>query len=250
MNAFAQVKENKGYQLVESDAKIIDTISGSKVHPSEIEEITRDVTCVNPSISKQSDSCSLPEPNLADTSAMASAVQQYPPYFLRYPMEKKVVEIDFPDLLSSINFDLQNKGERMALISSAQRVSFPPCSEEMVDYVDDIKEFSVPNNAACQDQMLFKFRSSGLSRREKTQFDFDDSEMGQDGSESENSSTRTSRKSQRKHEERSRRSSSMGKPRPSGYWIHNIYHKQCKTAKVPQLISIVLITTESTISLQ
>ncbi|KAH1222575.1 hypothetical protein AAZX31_12G191900 [Glycine max] len=220
-----QEKENKGYQLVESDAKIIDTIGGSKVQPSEIK---RDVRCVT--ISKPSDSCSLPESSLADTSAMVSAVQQYPPYFLRYPLEKKVVEIDFPDLLSSINFDLQNKGERMALISSAQRVSFPPCSEEMVDYVDDIKEFSVPNNAACQDQMLFKFRSSGLSRREKTQFGFDDSEMGQDGSESENSSTRTSTKSKRRPEKKSRRRSSSMENlglMDIGYVIY--YHKPCKS---------------------
>ncbi|KAG4384535.1 hypothetical protein AAZX31_13G281300 [Glycine max] len=224
-----QVKENKGYQLVESDAKIIDIISGFKVHPSEIEEITRDVTCVNPSISKQSDSCSLPEPNLADTSAMASAVQQYPPYFLRYPLEKKVVDIDFPELLSSLNFDLQNKGERMALTSSAQRVSFPPYSEEMVDYVDGIKEFSVPNDGGCQDQMLFKFRSSGLSRRQKTQFGYD-SDIGQDGSESENSSTRTSTKSKRRPEKRSRRRSSSMENlglMDIGYMIY--YHKPCKS---------------------
>ncbi|TKY48850.1 IST1-like protein [Spatholobus suberectus] len=224
-----QVKENKGYQLVESDAQIIDTIAGFKVHPSEIEEIKRDDTCVDPSISKPSDSCSLPDYSLADTSAIVSAVQQYPPYIMRYPLEKKVVEIDFPELLTSINFDLQNKGERMALTSSAQRVSFLPYPEEMVDYVDDIKEFSVPKDGACQDQMLFKFRSSGLSRRQKTQFGFGDSDVGQDGSESENSSTMTSRKSKRKHEKRSRRSSSLENVglMDIGYMIY--YHKPCKS---------------------
>lgn len=218
-----QVKENKGYQLVESDAKIIDTNAGSKVHPSEIEEIKRDVTCVNPSISKPSDSCSLPESTLA-----VSAVQQYPPYILTYPSEKTVVEMDFPELLSSINYDKQNKGERMALTSSAQIVSFPPYPEEMVDYVDDIKEFSVPKDGACQDQMLFKFRSSGLSRRENNQFGFDYNDVGQEGSESDNSSTRTYRKSRRKHEKRSRRSSSLENIglMDIGYMIY--YHKPCK----------------------
>ncbi|RDX74856.1 IST1-like protein, partial [Mucuna pruriens] len=207
-----QVKENKGYQLVESDVQIIDTIA---VHPSEIEEIKRDVACVNSSISKPSDSCCLPESSLADTSAM-----------VRYPLEKKVVEIDFPELLSSINFGLQNKGERMTLTSSTQRVSFPPYPEEMVDYVDDIKEF----DGAYQDQMLFKFRCSALTRREKTKISFDDSDMGQDGSESENSSTRTYRKSKRKHEKRLRRRSSslenLGLV-DIGYMIY--YRKPCKS---------------------
>ncbi|XP_020229464.1 uncharacterized protein LOC109810414 [Cajanus cajan] len=225
-----QVQENKGYQLVETDAQIIDTIAGSKVHPSEIEEIKSDVTYVNSSITKPSDSFSLPESSLADTSVMVSAVQQYPPYILRYPLEKKVVEIDFTGLLSSINFDLQNKGERMALTSSAQRVSFSPYPEEVVDYVDDIKEFSLPKDGACQDQMLFKFRSSGLSRREKSQFGFGDSEMDQEGSGSDNSSTMTSRKSKRKHEKRYRRRSTSLENlglMDIGYMIY--YHKPCKS---------------------
>ncbi|KAK7401968.1 hypothetical protein VNO78_13875 [Psophocarpus tetragonolobus] len=219
-----QMKENKEYQLGESD-----TVAGSKVHPSEIEEIKGDVTCVNPSIFKPSDSCSLPESSLADTSAMVSSLQQYPPYIIRYPVEKEVVEIDFPELLSSINFGLQNKGERMALTSSAQRVSFPPYLEEMLDHADDIKEFS-PKDDACQDKILFKFESSGLFRRQKTQFGYDSGDMDQEGLESENSSTRSSRKSRRKHEKRSRRRSSSLENlglMDIGYMIY--YHKPCKS---------------------
>ncbi|KAL2331718.1 hypothetical protein Fmac_019299 [Flemingia macrophylla] len=225
-----QVKENKEHQLAESDAQIIDTIAGSKFHPSEIEEIKSDVTCVDSSISKPSDSCSLPESSFADTSVMVSAVQQYPSYILRYPLEKKVKEIDFPELLSSINFDLQSKGERVALTSSAERASFSPYPEEMVDCVDDIKEFSVPKDGACQDQVLFKFRSSCMSRAEKTQFGYDISDMDQDGSGSDNSSTKTSRKSKRKHEKRSRRRSTSLENlglMDIGYMIY--YHNPCKS---------------------
>ncbi|CAJ1956550.1 unnamed protein product [Sphenostylis stenocarpa] len=218
-------------QLVESDAQIIDSIAGSKVHPSDIEEMKRDEERVTSFISKPSDFCSLQESSFADTYAMVSAVQKYPPYILNHPLEKKVVHLDFPELLSSINFDLQNKGERMALTSSAQRVSFPPCPGEMVQYGDDTKEFSEANGCAFQDQMLFKLRSSGLSIRENSQFGFDDSDVGHDGSESENSSTRTSGKRKRKHEKRSRRRSSSLENlglMDIGYMIY--YRKPCKSS--------------------
>ncbi|KAL9322482.1 hypothetical protein ACSQ67_010535 [Phaseolus vulgaris] len=221
-----QLKEDKGYQLVESDARIIDSVAGSKVYPSEMK---RDVTCANSFISEPSDS-SLPDASFANTSAMVCAVQQYPPYIPSYPLEKKVEQIDYPELLSSINFDLQNKGERMDLTSSPLRVTFPPCPREMVEYVDDIKEFSEAKDCVSQDQLLLKFSSSGVSRVEKNQFGFDDSDMGHDGSESENSSTKTSGKSKRKHKKRSRRRSSSGENLGAmdiGYMIY--YHKPCKS---------------------
>ncbi|XP_047159352.1 uncharacterized protein LOC124829825 [Vigna umbellata] len=219
-----QMKEDKGYQLVESDAHKIDSITGSKVYPSEIEEKKRDMTCANSFNSKPSDS-SLPE----SASAMVPVVQQYHPYIVSFPLEKEVAKIDFPELLSSIDFDTQNKGERLALTCSSRSASFPPCPEEMVQYVDDMEEFSEVKECVSQDQMQLKFRSSGLSRREKTQFGFDESDVGQDGSESENSSTRTSRKSKRKHEKRSRRRSlveNLGLM-DIGYLIY--YHKPCKS---------------------
>ncbi|KAJ1410694.1 Vacuolar protein sorting-associated protein Ist1 [Sesbania bispinosa] len=204
-----KVKENKGYQLVESGAQINDTIGGSKVHPSEFEEIKRDVKCVKSSTSKPGDSCYLPESGFADTSAIVSTVQQYPPYILSCPLQKKVVKLDFPELLSSINSSLQNKGERLALESSADRISFPPYPEEMIDFVDDIEEcqLTVPKDGASQDQMLFKFRSSGVSSREKTQFGCDESDIDQDESQSEKSSIRISRRRKRAGEKRSRRRS-------------------------------------------
>ncbi|WVY99661.1 hypothetical protein V8G54_025731 [Vigna mungo] len=216
-----QMKEDKGYQLVESDAHKIDSNARSKVYPSEIEEMKRDVTCANSFNSKPSDS-SLP------ASATVPVVQQYLPYIESFPLEKEVVQIDFPELLSSIDFDTQNKGERMALTSS-QSESFPPYPEEMVQYVDDMEEFSEVKECVSQNQMLLTFRSSGLSRREKTQIGFDDSDVGQDGSESENSSTRTSRKSKRKREKRSRRRSLVENLclMDIGYLIY--YHKPCKS---------------------
>ncbi|KAK7272362.1 hypothetical protein RJT34_28900 [Clitoria ternatea] len=231
-----QVKENREYQIVESEAQITERNAGSKVHPSEIEEINRDVTLtrVNSSISKPSDSWSLPESSLTDTSTAVSAVH-YAPHFLKYPLEKKVVGIDFPEILSSINFGLQNKRkgkQKMALTSFAERASFPPYPEEMVDYVDYIKkcQFSITKDGASQDQMLFKFRSSSLSRRDKTQFGCDDSDTDKDESESEKSSIRTSRKSKRAPEKRSRRRSSSLENlglMDHGYMIY--YHKPSKS---------------------
>ncbi|QCE09653.1 DNA mismatch repair protein MSH2 [Vigna unguiculata] len=206
-----QMNEDKGYQLVESDAHKIDSVAGSKVYPSEIEEKKRDVTCANSFSSKTSDS-SLPE----SASAMVPVVQQYPPYIVSFPSEKEVVEIDFPELVSSVSFDTQNKGERMALTCSSQSAPYP---EEMVQYVDDMEEFSEAKDCVRQDQMLLKFRCSG----------FDESDVGEDGSKSENSSTRSCRKSQRKQEKRSRRRSlveNLGRM-DIGYMIY--YHKPCKS---------------------
>ncbi|XP_061337590.1 uncharacterized protein LOC133284562 isoform X2 [Gastrolobium bilobum] len=212
-----QVKEDKGYQLVESDAQISYTNEGSKVHPSEAEEIKRDMTCVDSSIPKPSDSCSLPESSLANTSAIVSSVQQYPPYILSCPLQKKVVEVDFPELLSSINTSLQIKGKRMALAK---------------DYVDDIEEcqFSVPKDGSCQDQMLFKFRSFGLSMRQNFQFDYDESDTEQDESQSEKSSIRTPRRSKTSTERRSRRRSASLENlciMDIGYMTY--YHKPCRS---------------------
>ena len=217
---------------MDNDAQINDTIAGSKVHPSEVEEIERDFTCVNSSISKPSDPCSSPISTLIDVSAMVPTVQQYPPYILSCPLQKKVV--NFPELLSYTTSSLQNKVERMALPSSAERVSSLPYPEEMVDYGNNIEEcqFSVSKDGACQDQMLFKFRSSGLSRRDnqKTQFVCDESDADQDESSSEKSSVRTYRKSKRAPEKRSRRKSASLESRGMmdiGYMMY--YHKPCRS---------------------
>lgn len=233
LNVYVQVKENKGYQLVESDAKVND--QGSKVHPSEIEEIKRGVKCVASSISKSSDSCYLPKSCFADTSAIVSTVQQYPPYILSSPLQnnvEKVVDVDYPKLLSSINSCLQNRGERLALASSAERISFPTYPEEMVDCVDDIEEYQFPlsKDGACLDQMVFQFRSSGLSTREKTQFGCHESDTDQDESQSETSSIRISRRSKRAPGKRSRRRSASLENLgivDIGYMIY--YQKPCRS---------------------
>nr|KYP46885.1 IST1-like protein [Cajanus cajan] len=100
-NNGVQVKEHKGNELVESDAKINHTIADSKINPSEVEEIQSDNTSV--------------------TSALSS-VQQ-----------KEVEKQAFPDL--------QNKGEIMDLVPSSERVSLFPCAEAKVEYyVDQIEE--------------------------------------------------------------------------------------------------------------
>jgi vacuolar protein sorting-associated protein IST1 len=200
LNLFVQVKENKGYKLVESDFQINDSISESKVHPSDI----------------------------ADSSAIVSIVQKYPQYIMSYPMQKKVekvVEVDLPKLLSSVNSSLQNKDEISALVSSA----------EMINYVDEIEEcrFSLPKDGACQDEMLLKFNSSGLSRRTKTQFGCDESHIDQDEPTSETLSTRNSRKNKRAPSKRSRRRSTSIETQgivDIGYMIY--YQKPCKSPSI------------------
>ncbi|XP_004487300.1 uncharacterized protein [Cicer arietinum] len=82
-----QLKEHKECQLVESDVQINASISESKVHPSEIEEIERDNMCVHSSLSKPCDSCNLPKSCFDDSSAI---VQQFPQYVLSYPIQNIV----------------------------------------------------------------------------------------------------------------------------------------------------------------
>ncbi|XP_045807444.1 uncharacterized protein LOC123900167 [Trifolium pratense] len=219
-----QLKENKGYRLVENDAQINAAISESKVHPSDIEEIERDVKCVHPSIFKSS---------FADSSAIVSLVQKYPQYIMSYPMQKKVekvVEVDIPKLLSSVNSSLQNKDEKLALISSA----------EMVDYVDEIEDcrFSLPKDGACKDEMLLKFNSSCLSRREKTQVGCDRSHIDQDEPPSETLSTRSSRNNKRAPRKRSRRRSTSIENLgivDIGYMTY--YQKPCKSPSTHKYVS-------------
>lgn len=188
---FVQAKENKGYQ------------------PNE----TKEITCVDSSIFTPSDSCYLPKKSsFADSSAIVSTIQQYPPYILTSPMQNradKLVEADFPKQLSSTDYSLQNKQGILALASSA----------EIVDYVDDIEEyqFSLPKNGATQ--MLFKFRSSG-----------NESYRDKDESKSELSSIQISRRNKRVTRKRSRRRSSSLENLSNvdiGYMIY--YQKPCKT---------------------
>ncbi|KAK7257452.1 hypothetical protein RIF29_31450 [Crotalaria pallida] len=91
-------KEDKMYQIEEIDAKSSDTMTGSKIHPSEFEEIERDDISVNSPISNPSaDSITLPESCLADTSALVSLVPYSEPLsFLPYD-EAMVDYIDDTD---------------------------------------------------------------------------------------------------------------------------------------------------------
>lgn len=207
LNLFVQHIENKGYQLVENDLKINATISESKVHPSQIDEIEKDLKC---------DSCNtLPKSTFAvDSSAIMSIVPQYPQYILSYPMQdkfEKIVEVDFPKLLSS----------------------------DMVDYVEEVEEyqFSLPKYEACHDEMLLNFNSSRLSGRDRTRYGFDESDIDQDESVCESLSTMTSRRSKRTPRKRSKR-------RPSsiknigifdiGYMVY--YQKPCR--KIQKNVSV------------
>ncbi|KAL1345858.1 hypothetical protein HN51_019534 [Arachis hypogaea] len=172
-----QVKENKGYQ----------------VHPSETEEIERDLTCVDSSMSKPNDSCSSPKSTLIDVSAIVPAVQKYPPYILNSPLKKKTV-----------NFT------------------------ELEDYGGDIEEceFSVSKDGTFQDQTLFKFRTSGQSKRERkeTQITCYESNIDRHESWSEKSSIRAYTKSKRVKRPRRRSASfeSIG-IMDIGYMVY--YHK-------------------------
>ncbi|CAL0323648.1 unnamed protein product [Lupinus luteus] len=208
-----QVKDNKGCQVVGNVVQMKDTNAGSKVHPSEIEEIKSDVTCSNSYMSKTSEFC--------------SSVLKFPPYILSSPLQKKLEKKkDFPMLFSVTNSGMQNKEESMVLACSAQRVSLASYPEEMVDYVDDIEEsrFSVSKDGACQDQMLFKYRSSGRSKRQKTQLNCDKSDIIENEALSEKSSTRSSSKGNSEPEKISRRRSTSQEYKgvmDLGYLIYN-----------------------------
>ncbi|CAK8536448.1 unnamed protein product [Lathyrus sativus] len=204
--------ENKGYQVVENDPKVNASISESKVHSSHIDEMERGVKCVHSSfISKPCDSCNaLPKSTFAvDSSAIMSIVPQYPQYILSYPLQdkfEKIVEVDFPKLLSS----------------------------EMVDYVEEVEEyqFSLPKYAACHKEMLFEYNSSSLSGREKTKTGFGESYIDQDESLCESLNTMTSRRSKRGHRKRSiRRPSSIKNVGviDIGYMVY--YQKPCRNQK-------------------
>ncbi|RDX65521.1 hypothetical protein CR513_55817, partial [Mucuna pruriens] len=185
-----EVKEHEGNQLVESDGQINQTIAESKKNPSEVEEIERDAACLNSSISKPSDTFSVPEYTLTETSALGPSVQPYLPCLTYHPLQNEVEKEDFSDL--------QNKGEIMALVSSSERVSLVPYAEAMVEYyVDEIEESHsfVSKNSYYQDQRL------SLS--------CDDGDIDQEESRSERSSIRGFRKGEGAAKKRLRRRSSL-----------------------------------------
>ncbi|KEH39106.1 regulator of Vps4 activity in the MVB pathway protein [Medicago truncatula] len=222
-----QLKENKGYRLVESNAQINASISESKVHPSEIEVIER--------VSKPCESCdNLSKSSIDDSSTIVSIVQQYPQYIMRYPIQskvEKVVEVDFPKLLSTLNSSFRNKEEKLALISSS----------EMIDYVDDFEEYqiSLSRDGSCQEKMLFKFNSSGLFRSEKTQFGCEESDVDEAESPSESSSTRSSRRNKRNPRKRSRRrSSSIEKIDIVDIGDMIYYQKPCRSPSTHKDVSV------------
>ncbi|KAJ1379985.1 Vacuolar protein sorting-associated protein Ist1 [Sesbania bispinosa] len=219
-----KMKEYEGNQLVESEAQMNDTINaGSKIHPSEVEEIETDATCANLSIIEPSDDFSLSESTLNDTFALVSTVQHYPPC-LSSPLQTEVEKVeDFPEPSLFETSDLQNKGEIIAL-SSSERLSLVPYAEVMVDYVDDIEgcQFVVSKDGSCgQDQRLL--------------FDCDESDKDQDESNSEKSSIRSSTKSKRASKKRLRRRSASLESQgimDIGYMIY--YQKPCRSSPSTQ----------------
>ncbi|KAI4322651.1 hypothetical protein L6164_022324 [Bauhinia variegata] len=221
-----QVKEKTGHQ-VNKDSQKNEIVAVSHMPPSEDEEIENDVIYVdsstNNSLSKSSD------------SAIISTVQQYPPSFLVSPLQKKEKKVEnFAELNPLSVSDLEDKGEGLDLALSVK--SLPPFSEEKVVYLDDIEEyqFSESEDEPCQDQRLFKFRSSGLPGREKIELDWDQNGMHEEESPSEKSSTRGSRKSRRKPEKRSsRRSASLENQDIMDIDCMVYYHKPCRRYQKP-----------------
>ncbi|KAJ7981434.1 putative Regulator of Vps4 activity in the MVB pathway protein [Quillaja saponaria] len=215
-----QGKQNNGNQLMVTDSQTDDIIAGSEMHPSNVEEIDtnveeidRDVIWKDPSgmifLTTPSNPCSNQD-IMSNTSASFSSVQKSPPYNLVSPLNKKVEKVEkFDKLNSSINFAVSGLGdneERIAAASAAE--SLPLFPEEMVVYLDEIEEcHSSVSKYGCQDQRLFKFRSSVLPRRGKLEFGCDQSTMVNVELLSEKSGTGSSRKSWETPEKMSRRRS-------------------------------------------
>ncbi|XP_054811407.1 uncharacterized protein LOC129312745 isoform X2 [Prosopis cineraria] len=179
-----QKKETKEYQVEEDGCPIDAKIAGPEIHFSEVEEIQKEITCVDSPIKKflfkPTSSCFLRESNVADASAIISTVQKYLPYIQSFPLQKMEKMRNFAKLLPRL------KGVR-----------------ELVEYDKIIEEsqFCVSEDGSFHDQGLFKFR-------EKSRLRFDhQSDLGKLGSESDKSSRRSSRKSKKVHEKRSRRRS-------------------------------------------
>ncbi|MED6148175.1 hypothetical protein PIB30_050639 [Stylosanthes scabra] len=207
-----QLKENLSGNPVSDDVKfrIVDEIVREnctqeqvlaiQYHPSWQQEQDKQVDL---SMSKPNDLCSSPKSTLIGVSAIVPAVQQYPPYILNSPLEKKIV-----------NFT------------------------KLEDYGGDIEEyeFSVSKYGTCHDQTLFKFRTSGQSKREDKETQIACYESDTDGHESwseKSSITRAYKKSKRGSEvKRPRRRSASFESiclMDIGYMIY--YHKPYRRLK-------------------
>ncbi|KAI4333984.1 hypothetical protein L6164_018728 [Bauhinia variegata] len=223
-----QVKEKSERQVVNKDPQINQMVAVSDMSPPEVEEIERDVTyddsSTKNSLSKSSD------------TAIISTVQQYPPFFMVSPLQKKEEKVENCAKLNPLTTvsGLEERGERPVLSLSIE--CLPPFPKEKVVFHDDIEEyqFFVSKDGACQDQRLFKFRSSGLSSREKIELDWDQSVMYEEESPSEKSCTGNSRKSRREPEKISRRrSASLENQGIMDIGCKVYYQKPCRRYQKP-----------------
>ncbi|XP_028807909.1 uncharacterized protein LOC114762570 [Neltuma alba] len=172
-----QEREIKEYEVEEDGGK-------PEMHVSEVEEIQREIICVDSPIKKlllkPTSPRFLRESNAVDVSAIISTVRKYLPYIQSFPLQKMAKVQNISKLLPGLKD-----------------------TRELVAYDNDIEEpqSSASRNGSFRDQRLMKFR-------EQTRSDYGhQSNLDERESESDKSSTRSSRKSKRAREKRIRRRS-------------------------------------------
>jgi hypothetical protein len=151
------------------------TSKGSEMQASSVEEMERNVMYVD-SISTNKniliELCnSLGHQDSDKTSTFStSIVQQSSLNAEEPPMHVKTEKVEKAKLNSPYKYTvsgLEHKKVRKITASSSE--SLPQFSEEAIVYLDDIEEFQSfkTNDGDCQDQRLFKFKSSVLPKRGK-----------------------------------------------------------------------------------
>lgn len=211
-----QVKESSGQQVPNTDVQTYnDTTKGSEMQVSTVEEMERNVIYVDSlSTSKKiltelCDSLSHQDSDIS-IAFTSSIVQQSSTSVVESPMNNKADKVEKSKLNSPYKYKisgLDHKEVRKAAASSSE--SLPQFPEETIVYLDDIEEFqsSSTNERDCQDQRLFKFKSTLLPKSETIEDSGDQSNMNHYESWSEKSGSRSSRKRRKASGKRLRRRS-------------------------------------------
>ncbi|KAJ9170980.1 hypothetical protein P3X46_019036 [Hevea brasiliensis] len=122
------------------------------------------------------------------TSITSSIVERSPPDIMKSPMNGKA-GLESPHKFEAVAFgsdesqktcrayipNSDHKQERKMTASSSE--SLPQLPEEMITYLDDVEEVqqSIKNEGSCQDQRIFKFKSSVLPTDGKAEDCYSDS---------------------------------------------------------------------------
>ncbi|XP_059451611.1 uncharacterized protein LOC132182392 isoform X2 [Corylus avellana] len=193
-------------QVKEDVQTCCNTSKGSEMQASSVEEVERNVMYVD-SISTNKNilielcnSLGHQDSDITSTFSGSSIVQQSSLNAEEpSPMHVKTQKVEKAKLNSPYKYTvsgLEHKKVRKITASSSE--SLPQFSEETIVYLDDIEEFQSfkENDGDCQDQRLFKFKSSVLPKSEKIGIIYDQGNM-EDHCESwsEKSGSRSSRKS-------------------------------------------------------